>query len=277
FHKGHLDAAWDDFNDLLASGQYRMDALFYLGRIADFREETDRAIRLYAEVMDGSNAVASQTRAATLLAHKKDDLNGALRQLDEFAEQSPTNAVEVLSAKAQLLASVENYDEALKLYDKVVSYQPDDEYSALGRSELLLRMGRLDEALESYSDAVRRWPKSAMALNAYGYTLADRTDRYREAEKLIRKALRYDPESPAIIDSLGWVLFKLGRHEDALVELERAYEGMQDHEVAAHIVETLVALGRRDEAMEWLVKAEEAKPDSPLLKDVRGRLFADDP
>src|SRR5210317_1251593 len=277
FHKGHLDAAWDDFNDLLASGQYRMDALFYLGRIADFREETDRAIRLYAEVMDGSNAVASQTRAATLLAHKKDDLNGALRQLDEFAEQSPTNAVEVLSAKAQLLASVENYDEALKLYDKVVSYQPDDEYLALGRSELLLRMGRLDEALESYSDAVRRWPKSAMALNAYGYTLADRTDRYREAEKLIRKALRYDPESPAIIDSLGWVLFKLGHYEDALVELERAYEGMQDHEVAAHIVETLVALGRRDEAIDWLVKAEEEKPDSPLLKDVRDRLFADDP
>ena len=99
----------------------------------------------------------------------------------------------------------------------------------------------------------------------------------REAEKLIRKALRYDPESPAIIDSLGWVLFKLGHYEDALVELERAYEGMQDHEVAAHIVETLVALGRRDEAMEWLVKAEEEKPDSPLLKDVRDRLFADDP
>jgi tetratricopeptide (TPR) repeat protein len=277
FHKGHLDAAWDDFNDLLASGQYRMDALFYLGRIADYREETDRAIRLYAEVVDGSNAVASQTRSATLLAHNKDDLNGALRQLDEFAEQSPSNAVQVLSAKAQLLASVEKYDDALKLYDKVVSYQPDDEYAALGRSELLLRMGRLDEALEGYSGAVRRWPKSAMALNAYGYTLADRTDRYREAEKLIRKALRYDPESPAIIDSLGWVLFKLGRYEDALVELERAYEGMQDHEVAAHIVETLVALGRRDEALEWLVKAEEAKPGSTLLKDVRDRLFADDP
>jgi tetratricopeptide (TPR) repeat protein len=277
FHKGHLDAAWDDFNDLLASGQYRMDALFYLGRIADFREETDRAIRLFAEVVEGSNAVASQTRSATLLAHKKDDLKGALRQLDEFAEKSPTHAVEVLSAKAQLLASVEKYDEALKFYDKVVSYQPDDEYAALGRSELLLRMGRLDEALDSYADAARRWPKSAMALNAYGYTLADRTDRYREAEKLIRKALRYDPESPAIIDSLGWVLFKLGHYEDALVELERAYEGMQDHEVAAHIVETLVALGRRDEAIDWLVKAEEEKPDSPLLKDVRDRLFADDP
>ena len=217
-------------------------------------------------------------RARHLLAHEKDDLKGALRQLDEFAEQSPTNAVEVLSAKAQLLASVEELrGGARDSTTKSCLTIPMTNTSALGRAELLLRMGRLDEALESYSDAVRRWPKSAMALNAYGYTLADRTDRYREAEKLIRKALRYDPESPAIIDSLGWVLFKLGRYEDALVELERAYEGMQDHEVAAHIVETLVALGRRDEALEWLVEAEEAKPDSPLLKDVRGRLFADDP
>ena len=176
-----------------------------------------------------------------------------------------------------LLASFEKYDEALQLYDTVISYHPDDERAALGRSELLLRMGRLDEALESYADVAKRWPKSAMALNAYGYTLADRTDRYREAEKLIRKALRYDPTSPAIIDSLGWVLFKLGRYEEALVELERAYDGMQDHEVAAHIIETLVALGRKDEAMEWLLKAEEKTPDSPLLKDVRDRLFTDDP
>jgi tetratricopeptide (TPR) repeat protein len=114
-----------------------------------------------------------------------------------------------------------------------------------------------------------------MALNAYGYTLADKTDRYREAEKLIRKALRYDPDSPAIIDSLGWVLFRLGDYEEALVELERAYDGMQDPEVAAHIVETLVALDRRDEALERLAAAEEKTPDSPLLKDVRDRHFSD--
>jgi tetratricopeptide (TPR) repeat protein len=114
-----------------------------------------------------------------------------------------------------------------------------------------------------------------MALNAYGYTLADRTDRYREAEKLIRKALRYDPDSPAIIDSMGWVLFKLGRYEEALTELERAYDEMPDHEIAAHIIETLMSMDRREEALEWLAKAEEETPDSELLADVRERLMAD--
>ncbi len=277
FHKGYLDAAWDDFHDVLASGQFRMDALYYLGRIADYREETDRAIRFFSEVRAGSNALASQQRAAALLAHEKDDLDGAIALLDEFAEISPADAVDTVRAKAQLLASVEHYDEALKLYDRSIEFRPDDERAALSRGELLLRMDRLDDALDAYADAARRWPKSAMALNAYGYTLADRTDRYREAEKLIRKALRYDPDSPAIIDSLGWVLFKLGQHDEALVELERAYAGMPDHEVAAHIVETLVALDRRDEALERLAAAEEKTPDSKLLEEVRSRLFADEP
>ena len=275
FHKGFLDAAWDDFHDLLASGQYRMDALYYLGRISDYRGEHDRAIRFYSEVRQGSNALPSQQRAAALLIRENDDLPGAMQQLDEFAKESPTNAVAVLVVKAQLLASIEEYEDSLKFYDKALSFDPDNEGAALSRADVLLQMGRLDEALDAFGAAAKRWPKSAMALNAYGYTLADRTDRYREAEKLIRKALRYDPDSPAIIDSLGWVLFKLGDYDEALAELERAYEGMPDPEVAAHIVETLVALDRQDEALERLRAAEEKTPDSKLLKNVRERLFAD--
>jgi tetratricopeptide (TPR) repeat protein len=277
FHKENYDAAWDDFHDLLASGQYRLDALYYLGRIADIREETDRAIRFYSEVRQGSNALISQQRAAALLAHEKEDLQGAMALLDEFTRSSPGHAIDAMRAKAVLLASVEERDEALKYYDKLVEFRPDDERLALSRAELLVRMGRIDDALAAYDDAVGRWPKSALSLNAYGYTLADRTDRYREAEKLIRKALRYEPDSPAIIDSMGWVLFKRGRYEEALAELERAWAGMEDPEVAAHIVETLVAMDRREEALEWLATAEEQAPDSDLLRDVRERLFGDAP
>jgi Tfp pilus assembly protein PilF len=173
------------------------------------------------------------------------------------------------------LASFERYDEALDFYEKYVMYRPDDESALLGRAELLLRMDRVDDAVAQYRAAAKRWPESAMSLNALGYTLADRTDEYREAEKLIRKALEYDPDSPAIIDSLGWVLFKRGEYEAALVELERAYEKLDDHEVAAHIVDVLVALERRDDALEVLEDAEGRHSDSDLLKDVRNRLFPD--
>ncbi len=180
-------------------------------------------------------------------------------------------------AKAQLLAALERYDEALNYYSKYVEYRPDNEGASLGRAELLLRMNRLPDAILEYRRAVKRWPDSAMSLNAFGYTLADRTDRHREAERLIRKALKLEPESAAIIDSMGWVLFKLGRYDEALVELDRAYAKLDDHEVAAHIVDVLDALGRNDEALELLQSAESRHPDSDLLKDVRERVFPDSP
>ena len=131
------------------------------------------------------------------------------------------------------------------------------------------------DSIEQYRAAVKRWPDSAMSLNALGYTLADRTDRYREAEKLIRKAIKKDPDSAAIIDSLGWVLFKLGRYEEALTELERAYEKLPDPEVASHIVDTLAALERHDEALQFLEEAESRSPDDKMLRDVRERVFPD--
>jgi tetratricopeptide (TPR) repeat protein len=275
FRLENLDAAWADFQDLLASGRFTMDALYYLARIADFREEHERAARLYAQVRSGPNAVVSQRRASALIAYELEDPQKALQDLEEFGNNSPSHAIDMVLARAQLLASLERYDEALDFYDRYVMYRPDDESALLSRAELLLRMDRLDEAVAQYRAAARRWPESAMSLNALGYTLADRTDEYREAEKLIRKALEYDPDSPAIIDSLGWVLFKRGEYEAALVELERAYEKLDDHEVAAHIVEVLVALERRDKALEVLEDAESRQADSELLQDVRKRLFPD--
>ena len=275
FRLENLDAAWADFQDLLASGRFTMDALYYLARIADFREEHERAARLYSQVRSGPNAVVSQRRASALIAYELEDPQKALQDLEQFGTNSPNHAIDMVLARAQLLASLERYDEALDFYDRYVMYRPDDESALLGRAELLLRMDRLDEAVAQYRAAAKRWPESAMSLNALGYTLADRTDDYKEAEKLIRKALEYDPDSPAIIDSLGWVLFKRGDYEAALAELERAYEKLDDHEVAAHIVEVLVVLERRDDALEVLEDAESRHSDSELLQDVRDRLFPD--
>ena len=277
FRQGNFDVAEADFEDLLSSGDYTADALFYLARIADYRGEHDRAIRLYSQVLGGSNAVASQRRAAQIMAWEMDDLDGALEQLAEFGEQRRVYAIDMMMVRAGLLGSVEKYDEALELFERAASFRPDDEGVALSRGELLLTMGRLDDAIAAYRSAARRWPDSAMSLNALGYTLADRTEEYREAEKLIRKALKYQPDSPAIIDSLGWVLHKRGKHEEALDYLEQAYAGFPDPEVAAHIVEVLVALERREEALERLVAAEERDPESELLQDVRDRLFPETP
>ncbi len=276
FHQQNLDAAWDDFEDLLASGYYRNDALYYLARIADYRGDHEQAMLLFKEVANGTHAIPSQRRAAAILAHELGDADEALSQLEEFAHDNPYYAIDVVLAKAQLLASLDRHDEALGYYDEMVEYRPDTEDVLLGRAELLLRMDRLDDAIGQYRIAAKRWPESATSLNALGYTLADRTDEYREAEKLIRKALKYDPDSPAIIDSLGWVLHKRGQNEKALVELQRAYDAFKNDEVAAHIVEVLHALGRHDEAREMLANAEQRFSESKFLNDVRERMYPED-
>ncbi len=276
FRLDRLDAARDDFQDLLASGQFTMDALWYLGRIADRNEQNEQAIRYYAQVTRGSNAVMSQRRAAGIMAQMGEE-EQALKHLAEFAEINPNFAVDMLQAQAQLLASLERYPEALDYYDKVVAYRPDSEGVHLGKAELLLRMNRLDDAIALYRQSARRWPDSAMSLNALGYTLADRTDQYDEAARLIHKALELDPDSAAIIDSWGWVLYRQGNNGEALVHLERAYELFRDPEVAAHIVEVLWALDRQDEARSRLDDAELLFPGNDFLQDVRERLLNGQP
>lgn len=272
FRQDHLDAAWADFQDLLASGRYTMDALYYLARIADIRQEYDQALALYSEVISGENVVAAQRRASGILVQEGKP-EEALTHLLKFGETHPGHAIDMMQARAQLLASLNRHSEALALYDRVIEYRPDSEPVALGKAELLLRMDRLEDAIDLYRNAVKRWPDSAMALNALGYTLADHTDRYREASQLIRKALQLEPESPAIIDSWGWVLHKQGEHEKALVELKRAYEKLKDPEVAAHIVEVLWKLERTEEARAVLEDAEGLFPENELLENLRERVF----
>ena len=274
FRLGNLDAASDDFQDLLASGRYTMDALYYLARIADRQEDATRAIGLYTQVTSGQNVVAAQRRASALIA-EEGEVETALAHLERFAERNPSYAIEMVAAQAQLLVTVDRYDDALKVYDDVLRYRPDSEGVLLGRAELLVRLDRIDDAVEQYEEALDRFPDSANTLNALGYTLADRTTRYREANRYIKRALRMEPDNPAIIDSWGWVRYKQGDFDEALEYLRRAYRSFPDGEVAAHIVEVLWKMERNDEALEFLENAEKDSPDHPLLNDIRERAFPD--
>jgi len=273
FRQNNLDAARADFADLLASGSYTTDALYYLARIADVQSEYEAAVQLYSQVRAGQYAVAAQRRAAAIMALQLEEPEDALHQLQVFGDRYPEFAVDMVLARAQLLTALERYDEALEYYSKARMFRPDNEDTALGRAALLLRMDRLQDAINAYRIALHSWPDSAQLLNALGYTLVDRTKELDEAEKLIRKALKLEPDSPAIIDSLGWLLYKQGDHEAALQQLQIAYSRFPDPEVAVHLIEVLAELNRDDEALEILVQAEEQNPDNDLLRGVRERRF----
>ena len=276
FRLDNLDVARADFEDMLASGNYRMDALYYLGRIEDRRGNFEEALEYYAQVTGGSNAVASQSRAAGIIAEQGAPQK-ALEHLDRFAEINPNYAVDILRTKAQILVSIDRHDEALEIFDQAIAYRPNDEGLQLSRAELTLRMGRVDDAIDQYRKAVKRWPESAMSINALGYTLADRTDRYDEAARLIKKALKMAPNSAAIIDSWGWVLHKQGKNEEALGYLEDAYEKLRDPEVAGHIVEVLMAMDRQEDAWQTLEEAELLFPESDYLEKLREQIGPEAP
>ncbi|MNR10748.1 bacteriophage N4 receptor, outer membrane subunit [compost metagenome] len=119
---------------------------------------------------------------------------------------------------------------------------------------------------------IQREPDNAMALNALGYTLSDRTTRYAEAKSLIEQAHRINPEDPAVLDSLGWVNYRLGNLDEAERLLRQALERFPDHEVAAHLGEVLWAQGKQREAKKVWSNALKEQPDSPILRSTVLRL-----
>jgi tetratricopeptide (TPR) repeat protein len=120
---------------------------------------------------------------------------------------------------------------------------------------------------------VEESPDNANYLNGLGYLLTDRLNRHEEARDYIQRALAMDPESGAILDSMGWVLFKLGDYEIALDYLERAYRTLEVTEVLAHLVDVHWALGERDKATEMLREGLADAPEDPWLTETRDRLL----
>ncbi|MDZ7770201.1 MAG: tetratricopeptide repeat protein [Woeseiaceae bacterium] len=144
------------------------------------------------------------------------------------------------------------------------------------RAEVLYRHGAHRRCGQGISQGRAPLAGQRAGAERLGYTLTYTADDYREAARLIKKALKLEPKSAAIIDSYGWVLYRLGDYEKALHELKRAYAMLPDPEVAAHIVEVLWKLDRIDEAKVVLEEAEQKSPDNSMLKQVRGHVFPDE-
>jgi tetratricopeptide (TPR) repeat protein len=113
---------------------------------------------------------------------------------------------------------------------------------------------------------IRMKPDYAHAYNALGYTLADRTDRLAEAKELIEKAYKLSPDDPFILDSLGWVYYRMGDTQSALKHLQDAYVSRSDPEIAAHLGEVMWSSGKHDEAQKiWRAALKENPNHETLL------------
>jgi Flp pilus assembly protein TadD len=135
------------------------------------------------------------------------------------------------------------------------------------------KLDRIDVVEANLRKLIALKPDHAQAYNALGYTLADRTDRYKEAKQYIEKALTLSPDDPFILDSMGWVLYRMGNAKEGLDFLQRAYTKRPDPEIAAHIGEVLWARGQKQDAEKVWRDASKGSPDNELLQATMKRFL----
>ena len=262
-----LDEAAQQFEMLTSRDSRRDGARYYLARIAESQRRFADAIDSYRRIRRGEHRLNAQIRVAVLLA-EGGDVEAARRHLHGARSESVQEAVRIYSAEAGLLTRVARYDEAMEVYDTSLEAFPGNSDLLYARGMLAAKMDRLDIVENDMRAIISREPDNADALNALGYTLADRTERYEEAYALIKRAIELKPDDHYIVDSLGWVLHRMGRHREALVQLRRAISINPDPEIAAHLGEVLWVLGNKVEARAVWNTALEAAPDDERLLDV---------
>ena len=239
-----------------------------LGQVAETLKKYDEALDWY-DAVAGTNLrdLARLRRASTLHAMgRKDEGFSALRALqnDDAAEGEVVR--DAFLAEAELRREDGDEKGEFESYARGLAAMPDDLAILYTRSLAWERVNQIDRAEADLRKVLVIEPDNVAALNALGYTLADRTTRYKEALELIDRARVADPGNAAIIDSHGWVLYRLGRNEEALVQLERAFTLNKDAEVAAHVAEVLWVMGRKDEARKWFDQARRIDPENRSLK-----------
>ncbi len=260
------------FTNLLGTGQRRLDALFFLGNVAQQLGEISNALQLYLRIRSGRHFPSAQIQVGKIL-FQLGQRDAALEHLHTFARRFPRYAESAVLLEGSLLVDIGQEPEALELYSETLSDNPDARTVRYARALLLEQMDRVDAALADLFDLVETDPEDGSALNALGYTLADRTDRFEEALDFINRAHALLPNEGAVLDSLGWVHFKLGNHALALEYLERAWAAIQDPEVAAHIGEVLWVGGETERAKEIWSSARALTDSNRALNETMARFL----
>lgn len=264
-----LDAARGFLTRLYQTGERRDEASFYLGQLEERAGQSETAIDWYAKAQ-GTNLLEAQIRTAVLRA-KAGSVERAREILQQLRDLAPEQAPMLYLAEAEILDQAGRQEAAMQVYEEALAAFPDDLDLLYGRAMYAIKLERIEPAVADLRRIVERNPDHADALNALGYTLADRTDRYQEALGYIERAYRLKPEEPAILDSAGWVNYKLGRPEAALQYLRKAQAALSDGEIAAHLGEVLWSMGRQTEARSVWAAALKEHPQHAYLLKVVGR------
>ncbi len=263
-------AAKEIFLRLVDKPGLQMQASFYLGRIEAKAGNVDQALVWFDKVTSGQLVFESAINAVALLIEAK-RYDDALLRLLGLKSRFPKQRLRLLLMEAELYNEQKQYQKAFDLLTAALQENPQQKELLYTRALIAERLDRLDIMEADLRKILQKHPNDANALNALGYTLADRTDRYAEAQRYLHKAIELQPDEAVIIDSYGWLQFKRGNLQEALSYLRRAYDKLKEAEIAAHLVEVLWAMGRKQEAREVFSEALGLVPDQQELLDLQRR------
>jgi len=245
---------------------------FLMGAIAQSQDEVDNALLYYRQVQEGNEFLPARAAAANMLIDDDRLLDArAFLRIERMRHDAYFG--DLVRLEVQLLDELSRQEDATALLNRELTRTPDDTSLLYMRAMRAWERGDLAGMEQDLRQILRTEPNNADALNALGYTLADLNiaGRLEEARDLIERAYEADPNNPAVLDSMGWVYFRLGQPNDALAWLESAYAQMPDQEIAAHLAEVLHSLGRSDEARELIERILQRAAYHPQIDDLLER------
>lgn len=238
---------------------------YTLGQIAEEQKDWPRAVDWYKAVQRGEYAMPARARTANAIA-KQGRLEEARAYLRSAGAPGEAQPVPLLVAESQLLREANLHKEAFDLLGQALTKNPDQPDLLYDHALTAEKIDRFDVLESSLKRLIQLRPDHAHAYNALGYSFAERNIRLPEAKKLIERALELAPEDFFIIDSMGWVLYRMGDLKGAAAQLRRAWQGRPDGEIGAHLGEVLWELGERDEARRIWQEALKVSPENETLQ-----------
>ncbi|MGH8039226.1 MAG: tetratricopeptide repeat protein [Stenotrophomonas sp.] len=241
-----------------------------LGKIAEYLKRNAEAVDWYHSVPGGEERAEARLRAANAqyLLGRTDQAFAEVHAIQSDASVDDEARRDAYLLEAELRQRGNDLPGELDALARGLAAYPDENGLLYARALAWERRDDVPRAEADLRKILVTEPENVAALNALGYTLADRTTRYQEALELIDRARVAEPDNAAIVDSYGWVLYRLGRNEEALVQLRRAWTLAKDPEIAAHVGELLWVLGRKDEARRFFDEARKLDPENRALQRV---------
>ena len=245
----------------------------YLGQIAEKNNNDAEAVNWYSKVQQPGEKASSQQADHYLDAKlsmanvmsRTQGADAAIQMLDDLENLSDAQLAQVITAQANLLAQAKRFQESYELLGKAVANMPNSNeliYDYAMAAERVQQFTVLETQLRKL---IKIKPDFAQAYNALGYSFAERNIKLEEANKLIAKALELSPNDHYIMDSMGWVQYRLGNLDKAFECLNKAYNLQNDAEIAAHLGEVLWKQGKQDEASKIWADTLKVSPDNDLL------------